>query len=59
GYGMRVLELPETPELRQRYLGQAGQALYLIRPDQIVAARWTEADADTIQAQLAAITEGR
>ncbi|KEO51427.1 FAD-dependent oxidoreductase [Thioclava indica] len=58
GCALRVLELAEMPELRQRYLGQAGQALYLIRPDQVVAARWAEADADTINAQLAAITEG-
>ncbi|MGR3342703.1 MAG: FAD-dependent oxidoreductase, partial [Paracoccaceae bacterium] len=29
------------PELAQRYLGSAAAALYLIRPDQHIAARWT------------------
>jgi 3-(3-hydroxy-phenyl)propionate hydroxylase len=30
--------------LRQRYLGEAGSAVYLIRPDQHVAARWETFD---------------
>ncbi|HQY43267.1 MAG TPA: FAD-dependent oxidoreductase [Paracoccaceae bacterium] len=45
--------------VRARYLGQAGAGLYLIRPDQIVAARWTEANAVTINAALEAMWEGR
>ncbi|MGR3795110.1 FAD-dependent oxidoreductase [Vannielia sp. SX4] len=38
--------------LHQRYLGEASRALYLIRPDQHVAARWAEADVATITAAL-------
>jgi 3-(3-hydroxy-phenyl)propionate hydroxylase len=41
-----------TPELRARYLGDAPSALYLIRPDQHVAARWTKADVAQITAAL-------
>ena len=46
--GMKVLELPVTPEVQARYLGDARWALYLIRPDQIVAARWVSATAERI-----------
>jgi len=34
--------------LRQRYLGNADSAVYLLRPDQHVAARWTHYDADAV-----------
>lgn len=44
---------------RTRYLGRAEGALYLIRPDQVVADRWTDADAGQINAAIAAIWEGR
>lgn len=57
--GLRVLELPVTPEVRARYLGEAAQALYLIRPDQIVAARWVSATPAAIATALAAIWEDR
>jgi 3-(3-hydroxy-phenyl)propionate hydroxylase len=39
--------------LRQRYLGTAASAVYLIRPDQHVAARWTHFDASAVRAALA------
>jgi len=38
--------------LAQRYDGQAG-TVYLIRPDQYVAARWRQFDADAVRAALA------
>lgn len=56
--GLRRMTLEPTPELRARYLGDAPSALYLIRPDQVVAARWQKAGAEQIAAQLAAIEEG-
>ena len=40
--------------LRERYLGRANQAVYLIRPDQHVAARWPAYDAAAVTAALAA-----
>lgn len=48
-----------TPDLRARYLGAAAQAIYLVRPDQVVAARWLSADAAQITAALTAAQEGR
>ena len=44
---------PEPNEfIRQRYLGDAANAVYLIRPDQVVAARWLLADPLAIRAGL-------
>ncbi|APX10594.1 FAD-dependent oxidoreductase [Tateyamaria omphalii] len=49
-----------TGALRERYLGDAGCALYLIRPDQHVAARWPTADDQIIANALrTAIGRGR
>jgi 3-(3-hydroxy-phenyl)propionate hydroxylase len=53
--GLRTLTLEVTPELHIRYLGRAASALYLIRPDQIVAARWQVADAVAITQALTAL----
>ena len=36
--------------LRQRYLGSAAAAVYLIRPDQHIAARWEHFDLDAVRA---------
>ena len=45
--GMETLRIADPgPELRDRYLGDAPGAVYLIRPDQHVAARWTAFDPD-------------
>jgi len=57
--GLRTLSLDPTPELRTRYLGAAPSAIYLIRPDQIVAARWAKAAPEAIAKAAAAIWEDR
>ncbi len=41
-----------TGALQERYLGPEGQAVYLIRPDQHVAARWVQAEVKDIEAAL-------
>lgn len=57
--GLKALALPVTPEIKARYLGAAEKALYLIRPDQIVAARWVSAPPEAIAAAAKAIWEDR
>ncbi len=63
--GLRTLSLALTPEVQTRYLGPApslgpaSRALYLIRPDQIVAARWQTATAAQIAGALTAIWQDR
>ena len=56
--GCATLALTAAPDspLAQRYLGDAPSGLYLIRPDQHVAARWNSADTATIIAALARAT---
>lgn len=41
-----------TPELRARYLGDAETAVYLIRPDQHIVARWPTFDLAEVRAAL-------
>jgi 3-(3-hydroxy-phenyl)propionate hydroxylase len=41
-----------TGALRERYLGKAKSAVYLIRPDQHVAARWSGFDEEALRAAL-------
>ena len=49
--GLQVLRLDADPMVSERYLGDLLQAVYLIRPDQIIAARWEIASAaDVISA---------
>jgi 3-(3-hydroxy-phenyl)propionate hydroxylase len=50
--GLALPALPIEPDatIARRYLGEAPAALYLIRPDQHVAARWTAATAADIAA---------
>jgi len=54
-HGLTVprLALDATPEIRDRYLGEARGAVYLIRPDQHVAARWDHYDARAVSDALA------
>ncbi len=67
--GVDQADLPEVPNLpvlaleadaytTPRYLGHAMHGYYLIRPDQVVAARWTSAEGPEISAALSAIWEG-
>lgn len=53
--GLKTLSLKTTPEVKARYLGGANGAVYLIRPDQIVAARWTNTTRDAVAKALTAI----
>jgi len=49
-----------TGALRERYLGEVPSAVYLIRPDQHVAARWIAADAGAVEAAMrTALGKGR
>lgn len=45
-----------TGALADRYLGTAGSAIYLIRPDQHIAARWTTWNGNEVRAALALAT---
>ena len=46
------LDPDASPELRERYLGEADGAVYLMRPDQHVAARWRHFDEAAVIAAL-------
>lgn len=60
GIGAERLALSATDDptglLAERYLGRATSAVYLMRPDQHVAARWTAYDAASVEAALARAT---
>ena len=56
--GARVLHPVLNDHLRRRYLGDATRAIYLIRPDQVVAARWITADAPDIETAMTAAWGG-
>ncbi len=51
--GAEPVTIAVNDHVRARYLGDAAQAVYLIRPDQVVAARWAEADAQAVTAAIA------
>jgi 3-(3-hydroxy-phenyl)propionate hydroxylase len=56
GIEIKRLELATADDadgyLKQRYLGDATSAVYLIRPDQHVAARWDHYDEAAVKAAL-------
>lgn len=47
-----ALRAEGNPELADRYLGDASSAVYLMRPDQHVAARWDSFDEAAVRAAL-------
>lgn len=53
GVTVEGLSLDPTPELVARYLGGVERGVYLIRPDQHVAARWDHWDAAVVAAAVA------
>jgi 3-(3-hydroxy-phenyl)propionate hydroxylase len=54
--GVAIVAPAVTDVLAKRYLGDAAQATYLIRPDQVVAARWDRAvTADEVAAAMQAV----
>ena len=56
--GATTVVAPEGAALRARYVGGAERAIYLIRPDQHVAARWTAWDKGAAAEALARATGG-
>ena len=60
GIGVEALYLntadDDSGALRERYLGDADSAVYLMRPDQHVAARWTAYDESNVLAALKTAT---
>jgi 3-(3-hydroxy-phenyl)propionate hydroxylase len=52
GVPVASLQVTAGPEMTDRYLGTAASAVYLIRPDQHVAARWDSYDADAVASAL-------
>ncbi|KEJ88724.1 FAD-dependent oxidoreductase [Sulfitobacter donghicola] len=53
GITAKALNIPSpSGALKSRYLGGAAQAVYLIRPDQHVVARWANFDAGAIAAAI-------
>lgn len=58
GSDIEILKLTTdgNAELRDRYLGGAKSAVYLVRPDQHLAARWLTFDETAIQSALAQAT---
>ncbi|MBN2905332.1 MAG: FAD-dependent oxidoreductase [Rhodobacteraceae bacterium] len=59
GLDLPVVEMQVNALVRERFLGDAPGALYLVRPDQVVAARWITADARTVSSAVRAMWEGR
>ncbi|MGB3553379.1 MAG: FAD-dependent oxidoreductase [Jannaschia sp.] len=53
GLPVRQVVLPATGDVADRYLGGAATAIYLIRPDQHVVARWASMDMDAVTSAMA------
>ena len=46
---IRTLHVDMNPLVRERYLGNQSSAVYLVRPDQVIAARWTDPSSIAIE----------
>ncbi|WP_095588046.1 FAD-dependent monooxygenase [Actibacterium ureilyticum] len=53
------IEADPNPTVRKHYLGDAARALYLIRPDQVIAARWVDPTPEAITDAVTELWEGR
>ncbi|MCX7643776.1 MAG: FAD-dependent oxidoreductase [Rhodobacteraceae bacterium] len=53
--GLRTLRAEINAAVADRYLGQSDRALYLVRPDQVIAARWVAAGAAEVEAAAQAL----
>ena len=51
-----TLSTEDNPALRERYLGEAEGAVYLMRPDQHVAARWDHWNAEAVRRAIETAT---
>jgi len=60
GLTVRAVNIPDpSPEIRARYLGSSPSAVYLVRPDQHIVARWADFDASAVaRAVKSAIGKG-
>ncbi len=56
--GAKVIDVPVTEEVQNRYLGNATTGIYLVRPDQHIAARWTSATPEDLEAALSKCKAG-
>ncbi len=52
GIEIEGLTMPAVDDLKSRYLGDAGTAVYLLRPDQHVVARWLAYEEAAVKAAL-------
>lgn len=49
---VKSIKIDATPLIAERYLGSATEAVYLIRPDQHVTARWATFDEQAVKAAI-------
>ena len=56
--GAGAVEVPAEGPMRERYLGAAEAAVYLIRPDQVVAGRWLDPEGAAVAARREAASCG-